>query len=106
MIGETSTKTNEQAESQTGNLHSVATMNPLEYPELGSIAGPMDEQAEFERAYCLMLASLRALDALNLDVPAAHLSQAIAAMERCDAAASCDLAALREQASQARSALH
>lgn len=66
----------------------------------------MDELAEFERAYCLMLATLGTLDALGLDIPAAYLSQAIAAMERSDAAASCDLAALREQASQRRASMH
>jgi hypothetical protein len=66
----------------------------------------MSEKTEFERAYCLLLATLATLDSLDLSIPAAHTCQAIDAMERADEAVGVDFAALRRQASQSGAALH
>lgn len=65
-----------------------------------------DGKAEFERAYCLLLATLAALDALELHIPAAHLNQAIYAMERDEYAVDVDFSALRQVTDEPARGLH
>ena len=65
-----------------------------------------DGKAEFERAYCLLLATLAALDALDLNIPAAHVNQAIDAMERNEDAVGVDFSALRKVTDDPARGLH
>lgn len=65
-----------------------------------------DGKAKFERAYCLLLATLAALDALDLYLPAAHVNQAIHAMERDEDAVGVDFSALRKVTDDSARGLH
>lgn len=65
-----------------------------------------DGKSDFERAYCLLLATLAALDALDLHIPGAHVNQALHAMEREDGAVGTDFAALRNEAAEPLGGLH
>jgi hypothetical protein len=62
----------------------------------------MTTQDDFERAYCCLQDALATLDALELHLAGAHLSQAIAEMERSRPASGVDFHALRERCSLKR----